>query len=257
MKKLLAEDQYRYWPVCSIAWYALRENILTISLSTWYHYIRKLGLNRPFIPSKKTYKEGIRAQAPNQIWHADITIVKTLDGKKNFLYLIMDNYSRFILNWRIETKVSAFYRLQTIQHAYALISKTNRESIQLIVDGGVENNNKTIDGFLSTDGVSVEKLIAQKDIQFSNSVVEAQNKLIKYRYLFKKDYCDIHALRDGLTWIIEDYNRKRPHISLNGATPFEAFHGRHISKADFLEQQDAAYEKRRRENLTELCEPCR
>ena len=86
---------------------------------------------------------------------------------------------------------------------------------------------------------------------------KAWKTLIKYRYLFKKDYCDIHAPREDLAWIIEDYNRKRPHISLNGATPFEAFHGRHISKADFLGQRNAALETRRRENLTDLCEPCR
>ena len=114
-----------------------------------------------------------------------------------------------------------------------------------------------MDGFLSADAVSLEKLIAQKDISFSNSIVEAQNKLIKYRYLFKKDYCDIHAIRDDLTWIIEDYNRRRPHISLNGATPHEAFFGRSINKADFLEQRNAAHEKRRREKITDPFESCR
>ena len=52
---------------------------------------------------------------------------------------------------------------------------------------------------------------------------KARKTLIKYRYLFKKDYCDIHALREELAWIIDDYNRKRPHISLNGATPLRDF----------------------------------
>jgi putative transposase len=67
-----------------------------------------------------------------------------------------------------------------------------------LVDGGTENNNNDIESFIRSDEVSLRKLIAQKDITFSNSVIEAQNKLIKYRYLFKQDFRDIHELRKGL-----------------------------------------------------------
>ncbi|MBI9064937.1 MAG: hypothetical protein JEZ14_23320 [Marinilabiliaceae bacterium] len=64
------------------------------SLSTWYKYIRKLGIKRPRPPKKKRYPNGITTTAPNQIWHADITVVKSLDGLKNYVYLLMDNYSK-------------------------------------------------------------------------------------------------------------------------------------------------------------------
>jgi putative transposase len=51
-------------------------------LSTWYLYQRKLGIIRLRLPKKKKYSTGIIAYRPNQVWHADITIVKTKDNEK-------------------------------------------------------------------------------------------------------------------------------------------------------------------------------
>ena len=43
MKDMLSDQRFRYWPVNSIAYYALRNNIISASLATWYNYIHKLG----------------------------------------------------------------------------------------------------------------------------------------------------------------------------------------------------------------------
>ncbi len=174
----------------------LRNNIVNASLATWYNYIHKLGWERPKISKKSKYGIGIRANRPHQVWHADITIVKCLNGMKYYVYLLMDNFSRFILNYQVSENVSAKIRKKSIQHAYEQYIK---------VDGGIENNNKAVDDYINSDEVSVQKLIAGKDIKFSNSIVEAQNKIIKYRYLFKHDFKDIHELRKLLDWIINNY----------------------------------------------------
>jgi len=96
MKNMLTSNRFRFWPVSSIAYYALRENLLSVSLATWYLYKNKLGIERLPPPKKIKYSSGIRASFPDQIWHADITIVKTKDGKKHYVHLLMDNFSRFI-----------------------------------------------------------------------------------------------------------------------------------------------------------------
>jgi putative transposase len=54
MKNLLLGERFRFWPVCSIAFYAIREKILSVSLPTWYLYQRKLGITRPKLPKKKS-----------------------------------------------------------------------------------------------------------------------------------------------------------------------------------------------------------
>ncbi len=256
MKKLLTSQQFRYWPVNSISYYALRNNIVNVSLATWYNYINSLGLYRPRAPKKPKYCTGIRANRPHQVWHADITVVKCLNGMKYYVYLLMDKFSRFILNYQVSEKVSAEIRMQSIKQAYEQYIKAPGEDVRLIVDGGVENNNSTVEYYISSEEVSVQKLIAGKDIRFSNSMVEAQNKIIKYHYLFKHDYKDIHELRNLLDWIIPDYQYERHHHSLKGLTPYEALTRVHVPTEQWQQQIQEAKQLRVQQNMKETCEIC-
>ncbi len=67
-------------------------------------------------------------------------------------------------------------------------------------------------------------------------MVEAQNKIIKYNYLFKHACKDIQDLRKLLAWIIPDYQYLRPHHSLKGLTPFEALTGTQLPKLRWQQQ---------------------
>ncbi len=107
MKLLLCDDRFRYWPIISIAYYALRNNTINVSLSSWYNYSKKLGMSRPRVRKKKGYPTGIRTTEPHQVWHADITVVKCINGLKCYVYLVMDNYSRAILNYQVSERVSS------------------------------------------------------------------------------------------------------------------------------------------------------
>ena len=256
LKFLLTDLAFKYWPISSIAHYARRNNILHISLATWYNYIHKLGIKRPAIPRKPRYKIGIRADIPHQIWHADITIVKCLNGMKYYVYLLMDNYSRFILNYHVSTRVSARIRLDSIRNAHSEYIKDPEEDTILLVDGGSENNNQIVDHYINSDSISLKKLIAGKDIHFSNSMVEAQNKLIKYYYLFKHPFRNLDELITLLDWIIKDYNCHRPHHSLGGLTPFEALTGTNPSLEEWNMQLKKARQTRIRENRAKSCALC-
>lgn len=175
---------------------------------------------------------------------------------KSYIYFLMDNFSKMLLNWRVEPAVSGTVRLETIKEAYRMYINDPEDDVMLLVDGGVENNNSYIDSFIGSEDIYLRTLIAQKDITYSNSVIEAQNKLIKYRYLFKQDFTDIHDLRKGLGRIIQDYNYNRPHISLNGLTPFEAMTGKCSPKDKWQEQLFQARKLRIKENSENLCKIC-
>lgn len=146
--------------------------------------------------------------------------------------------------------------MESIQQAYEQYVKVLNEDVRLIVDGGVENNNRAVDDYISSEEVSVQKLIAGKDIKFSNSIVEAQNKIIKYRYLFKHDFKDIHELRNLLDWIINDYQYERPHHSLKGLTPYEALSGKSVPKDQWHKQIQEVKRIRLQQNVKEHCEIC-
>jgi putative transposase len=255
MKKLLSDERFKFWPVCSIAYYALREMLLSVSLSTWYLYIRNLGIIRPVMPKKKKYRTGIRADKANQIWHADITIIKSKDNIRHCVYLLIDNFSRFILSWRIEEAVSARIRVDTIREAYNKYRK-DPHHLTLITDGGPENNNNTLRQFVLNETENFSTAVALKDIPFSNSVIESQNRLFKYRYLFRQEYIDGDSLRDTFAEDVDDYNYSRPHISLEGYTPFEAFSGESGMEAAWKAQMRQTVKERISANKKGICELC-
>jgi putative transposase len=87
IKEMLTSPFFQYWPISSIAYHALRNTILSLSLNTWYKYPNKLGIvrTRPYLRKKKN-NESIRATRPNQIWHADITVFITAPSEALYLF---------------------------------------------------------------------------------------------------------------------------------------------------------------------------
>lgn len=130
------------------------------------------------------------------------------------------------------------------------------KDVHLIVDGGPENNNHKMDVYLNSSEINIQKLIALKDIPFSNSLIEAQNKILKYRYLFKCQYQDIGALSNALHWIIPDYNDQKPHNFLKGLTPYEAFTRKTFDIEEYSDKMKQFKQNRLTENKKRLCAIC-
>ena len=66
-----------------------------------------------------------------------------------------------------------------------------------------------------SDHPVIKHAIAQLDIEFSNSMIEAANKQLKYRFLYHKQIQNYEALQKYVKEAIEDFNN-RPHRVLNG-----------------------------------------
>ena len=169
--------------------------------------------------------------------HIDVTLFELLYTSKAYIYILMDNFSRCILTWNVSLDLSGKRTMNLINSASDKFLKYNfnNESVVLLSDGGPENNNKFVDGFLEKKEISIKKLIAQKDISFSNSIVEAMNKILRYQYLYLHDIPDIEILRKHLEHYVPMYNEVRPHCSLDGLTPFEALNYDGLAQDEILE----------------------
>ncbi len=86
------------------------------------------------------------------------------------MYLLIDNFSKYIINWWVEPVVSGEIRVQTILDRYKQHHNQNKD-VQLIVDGGPENNNHKMDIYLNSSEINIQKLIDLKDISFFNFTV--------------------------------------------------------------------------------------
>lgn len=84
-------------------------------------------------------------------------------------------------------------------------------------------------------------MIAQRDIPFSNSKIEAFNKIIKHQFLLPQNLENRKKLINTLAEDVPAYNTVRPQYSLHGNTPEETFGGKPIAvnsyKNHFAEQK--------------------
>jgi putative transposase len=258
MKETFSDPFFKGWAVYQIAVYSLIHNMLAVSVNTWYKYINILGIHLHRIRKKKQ-KIGIRSDRPNGIWHMDVTEYKTVDNVKAYIYILIDNFSRFILNWRVSLLKSGKTCLDMVRagyNNYIVPLSQPCEPTVLLVDGGSENNNSDVDGFLGQPLIPIRKLIAQKDIQFSNSMVEAFNKKLKYQHLFPYDIRDFESLEKHLTKSIREYNEVRPHHAHKFLTPSQVYFGLSIDREDIRKRIIDAGKNRVIENRNASCPVC-
>jgi len=196
IKAYCTDPRFLHWPLASVYHQLRRDKAAAFHLGTFYKYASLLHLNRaPVSKRRKNHHAGIRAGAPLQILHADSTVFRTADNMKRYIYLVQDNFSRAILGYKVAITCKA-------QHTYDMLHSVFRQylqpehppAIQLITDEGSENAGPVRQ--LVAHYSSIKHLIAQRDIEFSNSMIEAVNKQLKYRFLYHR-YIPDHAALVG------------------------------------------------------------
>jgi putative transposase len=252
---LVTSKKYLHFSIPSLALFAKRRGLVFASLTLWYRTVREFSLRRPGIrvyPDKP--KVGIRAAAPNQIWHLDQSLLRLKNGTKVFIRAVVDNFSRCVLSWQVTDGYRSKLTKALIEDAcrYATISKYHSVP-NLLVDSGTENLNRHVDTLVKS-GLN-KRTIAQIDISFSNSMIESFFRTIKHRWLFMLSLDDIECVQKYVGEFIEDYNTLIPHSALRGATPLEMFLGSWLpAQIDELESaEEQATEVRRIANLNSEC----
>ena len=190
MKKLMTDKTMLHWASASVWGYGVKNGMVSMARTTWYHYgkLLRLGNSRKkYKPNKK--KISVRAEAPNTIWHMDVSVYKTLENTKYYIYTVIDNFSRKILAYDYAKELNGSTRLKSLKRAIEQEFGVDLEASQLvpklnlIVDGGTENNNKTVEDFIKENQINITKLVALKDVVFSNSMVESSFRMMKTYYL--------------------------------------------------------------------------
>lgn len=130
----------------------------------------------------------------------------------------MDWHSRKVLTWQLSNTLSADFCIEAVQDAFKRFGTpeifntdqgsqfTSEGFITLLKDNGVR---------ISMDG---------KGCWRDNVVVERLWKSIKYEEVYLKAYDSMPAARRSLGIYLDFYNRKKPHSSLDDATPDEVYY---------------------------------
>jgi hypothetical protein len=102
------------------------------------------------------------------------------------------------------------------------------------------------------------RTIAQIDVEFSNSMIEALFRSLKHRWLFILSLTTFEAVCRAVNEYLTDHNVRIPHYALGGALPLEVFSGTWTEESQALlsEGSTAAAAKRIKFNRSRRCGIC-
>jgi len=223
---------------------------------TWARLVRERGWLRPrrrLYPAK--LREGILASRPNEYWHLDVTVIKLLDGTRTYLHAAIDNFSRRILAWKIALRLEPNTTCQLLAEA-AKHLPAGSDATSVVADSGLENVNEEVNALF--DLGPLRRVLAQVEVSFSNSMIEAWWRSLKHGWLYLHQLDNLAALEKLIAFYVEQHNNVVPHAAFAGQTPDEMYFGRGDHVPGELAAGHARARAARLESNRELlCEACR
>jgi putative transposase len=174
-------------------------------------------------PGHKIYPyllRGMDIVRPNQAWAMDITYIPMARG---FVYLavVLDWFSRRVLSWRVSITMEAAFCVETLEDALA---KHGRPEI-FNTDQGSQFTGEAFTGVLVSNGIAIS--MDGKGAWRDNVFVERLWRSVKYEEVYLRAYGGVAEARCSIGRYLDFYNRRRPHSSLDGMTPDQAYYGAH------------------------------
>ena len=155
---------------------------------------------------------------PNHVWGIDITYIRL---QKGWMYLvaILDWYSRYVVSWQLSDTLEMPFVLTAVDQALAQATPAIFNSDQ----GSHFTSPQYIDR-LKAAGTQIS--MDGKGRAIDNILTERLWRSVKYEEVYLNDYANPREARSGLSVYHHFYNYKRPHQSLDDATPAEIYFGR-------------------------------
>ena len=170
-------------------------------------------------PGHKIYPyllRGMEITRPNQVWAMDITYIPMARG---FVYLavVLDWFSRRVLSWRVSITMEAAFCVETLEDALARHGKPEIFN----TDQGSQFTGAAFTGVLADNGIAIS--MDGKGAWRDNVFVERLWRSVKYEEVYLRAYDSVSEARASIGRYLDFYNRRRPHSSLDGMTPDQAY----------------------------------
>ena len=164
--------------------------------------------------------------APNQLWQTDFTYLKVIGWGWFYLSTILDDYSRYIIAWKLCTTMKAEDVTDTLECALQA-SGCNRARAahkpRLLSDNGSSYISGDLAAWLESQGM--EHVRGAPYHPQTQGKIERWHQTLKNRILLENYYLP-GELKQRIGLFVEHYNNRRYHESLNNVTPADAYFGR-------------------------------
>src|SRR2546426_6756557 len=138
---------------------------------------------------------------------------------RGFVYLavVLDWFSRRVLSWRVSITMEAGFCVETLQDALAEHGKPEIFN----TDQGSQFTGEAFTGVLIKNGIAIS--MDGKGAWRDNVFVERLWRSVKYEEVYLRAYDSVGEARASIGRYLDFYNARRPHSSLDGATPDQAY----------------------------------
>jgi transposase InsO family protein len=235
-----------------LAWHFVDKMKYFISESSVYRILKGFDLVQSpafeMVSAKDKFEKP--TQQVHELWQTDFTQFKVLDWGWYYLSTILDDYSRYIIAWKLAPTMAANDVEETLELALeksGLEKARVRHRPRLLSDNGP--------AYLSKD---LKKFLKRKDIEHIRGAPyhpQTQGKIERWHRSMKnvvklQNYYSPSQLAEAIEDFVEYYNNHRYHESLDNMTPVSIYYGKEKevqSERDKIKRETMAL--RRQQNL--------
>ena len=187
---------------------------------------RKPNTSKP-APGHKIYPyllRNLQIVRPNQVWAMDITYIPMA---REFIYLaaVVDWFTRRVLAWRVSITMEADFCIEALEEA---LTKHGRLRYSTAIRAA--SSPRPISSPCWPRARSKSAWTARAP-GGTNVFVERLWRSIKYEEVYLRAYASVSEARAGIGRYIGFYNSRRPHSSLDGRTPDQAYFNQPMPEA--------------------------
>ncbi len=167
-----------------------------------------------------------KTTAPNQLWQTDFTYLKVIGWGWFYLSTILDDFSRYIVAWKLCTTMKAEDVTETLNLA---LQVSGLDQVHVVHRPRLLSDNGS--SYISAD---LAKWLGERNIEHvrgapyhprTQGKIERWHQTLKNRVLLENYYFpgDLEA---NVGAFVEHYNHRLYHESLNNLTPADVYFGR-------------------------------
>jgi putative transposase len=205
-----------------VAWHITDNYNYYISESSVYRILKENGLIsvpsfRIMSASDKFYDQTTRV---NQMWQTDFTYFKIYGWGWYYLSTILDDYSRYIVTWKLCSTMKAEDVTATLDEA--LLKIDLKEKPKLLSDNG--------SCYISNELADYMEDHQMKHVRGRPMHPQTQGKIERYHRTMKNvikldNYFSPGQLEQSMKEFVYFYNYERYHESIKNVTPAEVYYG--------------------------------
>ena len=211
-----------------------------VSESSVYRLLKAQGLiaSPAYIVMKAADEFKDKTTAPNQLWQTDFTYLKVIGWGWFYLSTILDDFSRFIVAWKLCTTMKAADVTATIELALTASGLDGGgKRPRLLSDNGSSYVAGDLAKWLGNQGIAHVR--GAPNHPMTQGKIERWHQTMKNRVLLE-NYFLPGDLERQIGVFVDHYNHRRYHESIGNLTPADVYLGR---GAAILERREAIKRK--------------